>query len=645
MVYHSCSVSKTSKWVIEGGRLGLKIEGAVAEASASDIVRIEFKGQNVFKNIAVVEKPSDHLKGLKINRFPAKLCLMLIMPGSRTHKPQLKVLIFSGKWSSHLESLPESDQLITGNQWFSLVGDEIINIRELLQSCSIEAFGSISLRQALNLIISKSEYLVISESDNTEEDNDVRSTFSKIEETLTRSGFTANLYPYQQTGVSWLSSLANEGLGCILADEMGLGKTVQIIALLTIYMVKWNLPSLIIAPATLLENWRREFYKFSGKMSVLIHAGSQRTGFPSTLKGFDIVITSYDTAIRDQGMLGMLNWSFIVLDEAQAIKNPDTRRAIAVKSFNRKVSVSVSGTPVENRLLDLWSVMDFSCSGLLNTREYFESNYQDTQSSANLIERIVSPLMLRRRIVDVASDLPDKIIIPQAVNMSEEEVDRYEELRQSIADEYGKSATLVSLVKLRQFCTHPFILEEHAYTNPLLRSEKYVRLLEILEEIFSQKQKAIIFTSFIAMSDLMIKDIPLRFDIPCSQIDGRTPVVKRQEIVDWFSIIFGSAVLILNPRAAGTGLNITAANHVIHYNLEWNPAVEDQATARAYRRGQQLPVTVHRLFYPNTIEEVINDRIERKRQLADAAVVGTEASEADIRDISRALKISPANKI
>lgn len=638
------SSSGFSEWVIMGRQLGVKTKESVTSVTATDIVRIEYKGQKVFNSIEVPGKPSDHIEDLKINRFPAKLSLALEMPVSRMRKPVLKAIISAGRWSSALEALPEYDQLIVGNQWFPLVEDNVRDIQELLQSVSISGFGIISLRQALDLILAESDYLVVSESEEMQEGDETRYPFANTEGTLDRVGFTATLYPYQQTGVSWLDSIADEGLGCILADEMGLGKTIQIIALLTIYKEKWGLTSLIIAPATILENWRREFYKFSGDLSVLVHAGSQRTGFPSTLKNYDIIVTSYDTAVRDQGMFGMLDWGFIVLDEAQAIKNPDTRRAIVVKSLKRRISIAVSGTPVENRLRDLWSIMDFSCPGLLGSRNFFESSYEDTKSGANRIEHIVSPLMLRRRIADVADDLPEKIIIPQAINMSEREVAEYEELRQNIAAKYGKSATLVSLIKLRQFCTHPLILEEHSDANSLMRSNKYMHLIEIIEEIVAHKQKAIVFTSFSKMSDLLADDIPGRFGISCNQIDGRTPVSERQEKVDRFCAISGSAILALNPRAAGTGLNITAANHVIHYNLEWNPAVEDQATARAYRRGQQFPVTVHRLFYPNTVEEVIDDRIARKRRLSDAAVVGTVASQADTADIARALTISPAGK-
>ena len=459
-------------------------------------------------------------------------------------------------------------------------------------------------------------------------------------------GFRANLYPYQKTGISWLKSISEERLGCVLADEMGLGKTLQIFAVLSFYIIKWKLPSLVIAPATLLENWRREFAQFSPEITVCVHSGSERTGFPSQLKNYNIVVCSYDTAVRDQGLLGMLEWGFVVLDEAQAIKNPETRRAIAVKGLKRRIAIAVTGTPVENRLIDLWSIMDFTCAGLLGTLEVFEKNFGNDNRSAEELEAVVSPLILRRRVADVATDLPKKIIISQAVNMSDNEIREYELLRQQVINEYGKSATFVSLLRLRQYCTHPLIVKSNfaVSTSSVLGSSKYCRLLEILEEIFSNCEKVIVFTSFIGMSNIFSEDIPLRFNVPIWKINGRTPVGDRQNLVDQFSEVVGAAILVLNPKAAGTGLNITAANHVIHYTLEWNPAVEDQATARAFRRGQTLPVTVHRLFYPDSVEEIINDRLRRKRQLAETAVVGTEASELDMADIANAIKISPVSK-
>jgi len=639
------SANLALKWVIHKGRLALTSRGKVTAVTANEVVRIEHKGENLSSFPSLTSKPSEEIKNLKINRFPAKLTLLLQTPTVNSLNPILKVTISAGRWSDSLTTMPNHDQFITGDQWFSLILDNIYSLIDILSTCNIDSLGTITLKQALNLMTTEtSGYLKIAEIDERLHPSQVEKHDSEIEHTLSTLGFNATLYPYQKTGISWLNSISENGLGCILADEMGLGKTLQIIAILTLYKKRWGLLSLVIAPATLLENWKREFSKFSANVRVLIHSGSHRTGFPSKLLDYEVIITSYETAVRDQGMFGMVDWGFIILDEAQAIKNPEAKRSMVIKSFNRKSSIAVTGTPVENRLLDLWSLMDFSCSGLLGSREYFESNFNDNTSSAARLELVVSPLLLRRQVADVAQDLPEKIIIPQAVNMRDEEVAEYEALRRDIAEKYAKSAGLVTLIKLRQFCTHPSILEDIIDVNPEPRSDKYKRLIEIIEEIVSQKEKVIIFTSFTRMSDLLVNDIPRRFHIHCKQIDGRTPITDRQIIIDQFSNYPGSGMLVLNPKAAGTGLNITAANHVIHYNLEWNPAVEDQATARAFRRGQERPVTVHRLFYPDTIEEVINDRIERKRLLADVAVIGTEAAEANTADIARALSISPANK-
>ena len=632
-------------WVLSDGVVAMQLTKKQRSVSAADIVRVEFKGYQKAAGVVVDAKPSENLPVLRFNRFPCELRIKLLMPTSPLQRPAVELCASSGGRSFSIEQVPHSDQIIVGNDsWYPLIPENIQDIRSILNEIKADASGPVTLRQALEL--TKMDSSLISVETASELPNDCSISDGGCDqalELLSCNGFQADLYPYQKNGFSWLKSISEEGLGCVLADEMGLGKTLQVIAVLSCFKVAWNQPALIIAPATLLENWRREFGRFSPRMTVYVHSGDGRTGFPSQLKKYDIVVCSYDTAVRDQGLFGMIEWGFVVLDEAQAIKNPETRRAIAAKGLKRRVAIAVTGTPVENKLADLWSIMDFSCPGLLGSREAFDHTYGDDYQSAEKLETVVSPLMLRRRVADVATDLPEKIIIPQPVNMSDAEIGQYDLIRQQIADEYGKSGTLISLLRLRQFCTHPRLLEEDAngaHISPM-QSSKFCRLLEILEEIVLNGEKAIIFTSFISMSDLLNSELPIRFSIPSWQIDGRTLVVERQEVVDAFSAVAGSAVLILNPRAAGTGLNITAANHVIHYTLEWNPAVEDQATARAFRRGQILPVTVHRLFYPDTVEEVINDRLDRKRQLAEVAVVGTEAPEVEAADIARALQLSP----
>jgi len=335
----------------------------------------------------------------------------------------------------------------------------------------------------------------------------------------------------------------------------------------------------------------------------------------------------------------MVQWNFIALDEAQAIKNPVTLRARSVCAIPKKTGLAITGTPIENSLEDVWSILEFSCPGVMGPLDAFRRRFENTIDGALALEPAVSPLILRRRVADVAGDLPARIDIPVAIEMPGVEAVQYEQLRREILQQYGASATLVSLTKLRQFCAHPF-LPTPLRGDPADYSAKYVRLVEILDEILGLREKVIIFTSFQLMIDLLVSDLEDRFDVPAFSIDGRTPVSDRLNTVDRFSNVAGAAVLVLNPRAAGTGLNIVAANHVIHYNLEWNPAVEDQASARAHRRGQQRPVTVHRLFYASTVEEIVDRRVAMKRELSAAAVVGSLSDEGLV-SVAEALRVSP----
>lgn len=468
----------------------------------------------------------------------------------------------------------------------------------------------------------------------------------KISEDIAPAGITAKLYPYQEDGFRWMNFMMKEKFGCILGDEMGLGKTLQIITLITKHISADN-HFLIIAPVTLLENWRREFARFSPSVRVLVHHGSTRTGFYKNFLSYDVVVISYGTAVSDQAILNMLKWKLVVLDEAQNIKNPGASRTKAVKKLNREIGIAVTGTPFENHMTDLWSLMDFVAPGVLGTLSDFNSRYSDDYESAQRIEHILSPIMIRRRVTDVAKDLPDRVDIPEVLCMDAQESLMYESERLRIVDELeGKAATLATLQKLRMYCTHPrLIQEESVYSDPEKYSIKYRRMCEILAEIIAKKEKVILFTSYTGMFNILLSDIPSRFHIPVYAINGATPVEARQPTVDTFSSVNGSALLVLNPRAAGTGLNITAANYVIHYNLEWNPALEDQASARAYRRGQTKTVFVYRLFYANTVEQVVNDRIELKRDLSDTAVIGVSGKQENRNDILNALLLSPKEAV
>jgi SNF2 family DNA or RNA helicase len=458
------------------------------------------------------------------------------------------------------------------------------------------------------------------------------------------AGIVATLYSYQTAGWRWLQFLLSEGVGGLLADEMGLGKTLQIISVLSDSGSGSFSPSLIFAPGSLLENWRRELVRFAPGLRVLKHHGPRRTGRPAELQAYDVVVTSYDSAVRDNSLLNMVAWRAIILDEAQYIRNPDAQRTRAVKHLRREVGLAVTGTPVENRLLDLWSIMDFVLPGYLGDKASFEKHYTEDVDGAARLEPLVSPLMLRRRVAEVAQDLPARIDIPQVIELEEAEAGAYEAMRRDIADKYGSAATLVALTTLRQFCAHPALLDKVGGNDPMAFS-KFRRLDEILEEIFSMGEKVIIFTSYTRMADMIAAHVRQRFRAFAGIIDGRLPIDERQTLIDQFGEVQGGAALVLNPKAGGTGLNITAANHVIHYNLEWNPALEDQASARAHRRGQELPVTVHRLFVADTVEDVVHDRMSRKRAISGTAVVGVEGRDEDYADIVGALSRSPVRKL
>lgn len=637
------------EWVIAGQAIGIRLSDTTIEyPSAADIVRIEFKNQTSAKGIEINIKPSEQIPGINIDRFMCSLHAEVRMPSDNQGKPCLRIYIRSSTDIHYIEDMPIFDQIVIDKKhWYPLIEENVLELRRALATNGISRAGIITVKQALEIIKLESEHIRIS----FEQKKAITQYFYNQDQRKDKqrnypSSFNGKLYEYQKLGFSWISSIAEEGLGCILADEMGLGKTIQIITVLGHLSEVWKEPCLIVTPSTLLENWKREFEKFSPNISIFVHSGTNRTGFPSKLKEHRVILCSYDTAVRDQGLLHTISWGAVVLDEAQYIKNPKTLRTKAVKGLIRKTSIAVTGTPLENRLMDLWSIMNFAYPDLLGDRSKFETKYNNDLQSAEKLETIISPLILRRKVADVANDLPPKVIVSQTVNMTEHEMRKYEEIRQSVQQEYGSSGKLTSLLRLRQFCSHPLLLSVDTNFNCVeLQSSKYARLVDLMDEIISNNEKAIVFTSFTKMSDIICFDMNNRFNIPAFKIDGRTPISTRQLVVDQFSQTIGPAILVLNPKAAGTGLNITKANHVIHYNLEWNPAVEDQATARAYRRGQTLPVLVYRLFYPNTVEEVINERLNRKRTLAEKAIVGVESPELDSSDILSALLLSPIQKL
>ena len=531
------------------------------------------------------------------------------------------------------------DSLLINNTWYNLLANHD-DTQTVLDESEINRSGSISLKQYIRLKRAVIKYPAVILEDNAEEalDNHPSKTFALAAPASLR----ANLYPYQSQGFRWMRFISKAECGCILGDEMGLGKTLQVIALITQHKESGKGPALVIAPVSLLENWKREISKFTVGVNAIIHHGAKRTGLYTDLQKYDVVIISYGTAISDQSLLRMIFWDLLVVDEAQNIKNPSALRTRSIKNIPRTTAIAVTGTPLENHVSDLWSLMDFIAPGCFGTLSAFEKDFSDDVEGARQLEPYLSPLMLRRRVSDVAQDLPERIDIPVVLAMDEQEAHEYEAERESIIDDFdGKNATLPMLQKLRMYCTHPSLLHDELSSDPEKASTKYQRLCEILEEIVELDEKAILFTSYNKMFDILSMDIPARFGIRVLTINGSTPPEDRQLVIDRFTTLEGSALLVLNPRAAGTGLNITAASRVIHYNLEWNPALEDQASARAYRRGQNKTVFIYRLYYKDTIEEIINERIDKKRAMCSVAIVGTDGTSDNSDDIMRALLISP----
>lgn len=462
----------------------------------------------------------------------------------------------------------------------------------------------------------------------------------------------ATPFPYQADGIAWMHrTLAVTG-GLILADEMGLGKTVQIIALLLLDPPPVEAPALVICPTSLIANWQREIDKFGPSLTVHLHRGPHRTGIASGLQKAQVVITTYDTVVNDIALFSGLRWSWVIADEAQAIKNPDSNRRQALASLPRDRTIPMTGTPVENSLLDLWSLTDFAIPGLLGTREAFAQLYPDGQEAARQVSDTTSPVILRRRVSDVADDLPERTNVDVPLTLGAALAQDYETLLAETLAEYPVAGALVATGRLQMFCAHPLlrVRQEHDSKEPdsdaiedvnagrIMPTPKLERTVDLVREAFANDRKVLVFSVFNRIGNILqglLGDTPGMF---WGTINGSTPADERQALVDHFSEHTGPACMVLNPNAAGAGLNITAATVVIHYTQVWNPALEAQASARAHRRGQDHPVTVYRLFYEGTVEEVMIDRSAWKREMGNEAV---PISTRDKSDLSRALSIRP----
>ncbi|VWB87070.1 SNF2-related protein [Burkholderia metallica] len=621
----------TATWVVENCQILLrKASGERVVPPAIDIFRAVFGRLRVCADEAV-RSPLDDISSLTFSRAPAQPAVRLSGSDGRNLRLTFGYATDAGFVRVH----GESDQLVHDGRWYPIRADLLQSALDWLEIAGVKPDGLITVGDLVALRAQK-------ETPFTVFDEVVFDAAKSVidEPRAPITGFSGALYPYQLSGVAFLSLVAEQGVGCILGDEMGLGKTAQVIALLQIEKNAGRGPALVVAPATLLENWRRELASFAPTLTVSLHAGADRAGISARLQGTDIILVSYDTAMRDEEILSQIAWNVIVLDEAQAIKNPEAQRTVTVKRLPRRVSIAVTGTPLENRIDDLWSLADFAMPGLLGGRNAFLSQFGNEIEDAVRLAPIVAPMLLRRKVMDVAQDLPERIEVPQALQMPLHLAQVYEALRKRTLEEFGPTGGLVATTRLRMLCAHPRLVGSW-HADPSIEMPKYERTVELLEEIFSGGEKALIFSTYQAMANLFMSDMPRRFPKAFLDfIDGRVEGTMRQAVVDRFFEHRGYGVLFLNPKAAGSGLNITTANHVIHYNPEWNPALTAQASARSYRRKQTRPVTIHHLFYVQTVEDVIRSAAAFKQDLAREAVTGHEG-DIDPMAIAQALHVSP----
>ncbi|MDF2959115.1 MAG: family helicase [Paenibacillus sp.] len=486
------------------------------------------------------------------------------------------------------------------------------------------------------------------------------------------SSFRGTLRPYQVEGISWLLFLRRAGLGGCLADDMGLGKTIQMITYLlhmreqassaAAHAAEEPAPSLLICPTSVLGNWQKELQRFAPELKIHLHYGPNRAkgeAFKDACQGHDLILTTYTLSHLDEVELSQVEWSSICLDEAQNIKNAYTKQATSIRSLKGQHRIAMTGTPIENRLTELWSIFDFLNPGYLGTLREFTHRYvtaiekSNDPELVNKVQRLIRPFLLRRVKKDPAIqlDLPDKHEYKTFVSLTAEQGILYENYIKDMFDRLDRLSAmerrgliLAALTKLKQICNHPsLMLKEPAGAPWQQRSNKVERLLEMVQELRQEGDKCLIFTQFVETGHLLGRILEQELGEPVLFLHGGTPKAGRDRMISEFQgdtqlTEAQPGIFLLSLKAGGTGLNLTAANHVFHFDRWWNPAVENQATDRAFRIGQTRHVQVHKFVTLGTLEERIDEMIEKKQGLSQQIVGNgeqwiTELSTDDLKEL------------
>jgi len=533
-------------------------------------------------------------------------------------------------------------------QWVQVDIHQIKTLSKMKMNKTLN--GKIPVGELLRLNLSDEEIIPGISVGNIDNQEAVGHFFEKlfnlnsIEKVDIPQGFVGTLREYQKRGFYWLTFLRDHGIGACLADDMGLGKTVQSICLL-LYERENNLtdkPTLIICPTSVVGNWEREIEKFAPGLKAAVHHGNSRWSyetFSEEIQKNQVVITTYALIVRDKNLFQKEKWAGIILDEAQNIKNSASKQTQHIKALKGEYKIALTGTPVENRLSDLWSIMDFLNRGYLYNWSTFRREFAvpieregDSKVSSKL-RKIISPFVLRRLKTDanIIKDLPEKIETKEYAPLTKEQATLYQAVVNDCLNRIDNSEgiqrrglIIASLTKFKQICNHPVqFLKDNGEIEG--RSGKLERLLEMLEVVIEEGDRSLVFTQFAEMGHILQSEIEKKLGVKTLLLHGGTSRKKREELINIFQNDTGeSIVFVLSLKAGGLGLNLTKANHVFHFDRWWNPAVENQATDRAFRIGQIKNVHVHKFICMGTLEEKIDEMLERKQALAESIVSTNE---------------------